>query len=152
MRLLRSSPFAVTVVARGDELPAFDAQAPLMSLPAIFQTTEATIPVTIPYLHAEPDRVARWRTCIGSHGYRIGIGWQGSPAGSVDRGRSIPLAAFEPLARLPGVRLISLQKHHGVEQLERLPAGMTVETLGNGFDAGEDAFLDTAAVMASLDW
>jgi len=151
VRLLRSSPFAVTVVARGDELPAFDAQAPLMSLPAIFQTTEATIPVTIPYLHAEPDRVARWRTCIGSHGYRIGIGWQGSPAGSVDRGRSIPLAAFEPLARLPGVRLISLQKHHGVEQLERLPAGMTVETLGNGFDAGEDAFLDTAAVMASLD-
>jgi ADP-heptose:LPS heptosyltransferase len=48
------------------------------------------------------------------------------------------------------VRLISLQKEFGVEQLEELPAGLTVETLGE-FDDGPDAFIDTAAVMESLD-
>jgi hypothetical protein len=49
------------------------------------------------------------------------------------------------------VRLISLQKNDGIEQLRALPDGMKVETLGEEFDAGADAFLDTAAVMANLD-
>jgi len=72
-------------------------------------------------------------------------------AGVVDVGRSIPLRAFRPLAELPGVRLISLQKRHGLEQLDRLPSAMTVETLGDDFDAGENAFVDTVAVMRHLD-
>ena len=50
--------------------------------------------------------------------------------------RSAPLAAFAPLAAIPGVRLISLQVGFGVEQLADLPAGMRVETLGDDFDAG----------------
>jgi ADP-heptose:LPS heptosyltransferase len=52
---------------------------------------------------------------------------------------------------LPGVRLISLQKNNGVEQLENLPAGMRVETLGDDFDSGLDAFIDTAAAMECVD-
>jgi len=56
-----------------------------------------------------------------------------------------------PLSRVPGVTLISLQKTDGLDQLADLPAGMTVETLGPDFDAGPDAFLDTAAVMMNLD-
>jgi ADP-heptose:LPS heptosyltransferase len=46
--------------------------------------------------------------------------------------------------------LISLQKTHGLEQLGNLPAGMKVETLG-AFDEGPDAFIDTAAIMQSID-
>jgi hypothetical protein len=65
--------------------------------------------------------------------------------------RSIPLAAFAPLAAIPGVRLISLQVGHGVEQLADLPAGMRVETLGDDFDSGPDGFVDTAAAMTALD-
>ena len=34
-----------------------------------------------------------------------------------DHLRSIPLAEFAPLAEVPGVRLISLQKGAGTEQL-----------------------------------
>jgi hypothetical protein len=55
------------------------------------------------------------------------------------------------LARLPGVRLISLQKGEGEAQLASLPEGMTIETLGDSFDAGPEAFLDTAAVMTLCD-
>ncbi len=56
-----------------------------------------------------------------------------------------------PIAALPGVHLISLQKGDGLDQLGSLPSGMRVETLGPDLDAGPDAFLDTAAIMMSLD-
>ena len=49
------------------------------------------------------------------------------------------------------MRLISLQKHHGLEQLATVPDGLRIETLGEDFDAGPDAFIDTAAVMQCLD-
>jgi hypothetical protein len=78
---------------------------------------------------------------------RIGIAWQGFSGRFEDRGRSIPLAAFEPLAGI-GARLISLQKGEGEEQIEG--AGIPVETLP-GLDDGPDAFIDTAAVMTGLD-
>ena len=127
-----------------------DLHSPLLSLPLACGTTLATIPSDVPYLHAEPARVARWREAIGDEGFRIGICWQGSTA-KVDRGRSVPLAAFLPLSRIPGVRLVSLHKGAGEAQLADLPEGMRVETLGEAFDPPGSAFLDTAAVMAVCD-
>jgi hypothetical protein len=63
----------------------------------------------------------------------------------------VPLSAFAPLAEIPGVRLISLQKGQPLEQIARVPFGAKIERPGDGFDAGADAFLDTAALMMSLD-
>jgi ADP-heptose:LPS heptosyltransferase len=40
---------------------------------------------------------------------------------------------------------------HGVDQLARLPAEVKIQTLGDDFDSGPNAFIDTAAVMANLD-
>lgn len=37
------------------------------------------------------------------------------------------------------------------DQLERVPVGAQVQLLGDDFDAGPDAFLDTAALMQRLD-
>ena len=91
--------------------------------------------------------VAAWRARIGEHRLRVGIAWQGFSGRFEDRGRSIPLSAFAPLAQ-PGVRLISLQKGEGDEQVAG--AGFEVETLP-GLDDGPDAFVDTAAVMTTLD-
>jgi Flp pilus assembly protein TadD len=144
----RAAGHTPTIVRVGDPLPPFDLACPLMSLPAILGTTEATIPAAMPYLSAEPDAVARWRTRLGEHGFRVGIAWQGNPSRREDRGRSISLAHFLPLASVPGVRLISLQKDDGADQLT---AGMTVETLGLDFDSGPEGFIDTAAVMVNLD-
>src|SRR6185503_15262409 len=103
------------------------------------------------YLKAEPELVAKWRKKIGRRGFRVGINWKGKTGGSNDPFRSFPVAALAPLAAVPGVRLISLQKGDGVAQLAELPAGMKVETLGDDFDAGTDAFVDSAAAMESLD-
>jgi hypothetical protein len=55
------------------------------------------------------------------------------------------------LAAVRGVRLISLQKIHGLDQLMDLPADMVVESLGPDFDEGPDGFIDAAAVMTNLD-
>ena len=122
-----------------------DVVCPLMSLPA---RMGGGVPAPVPYLSAEPGRIARWRDQIGPDGLKIGIAWQGNPGRTEDLGRSIPLRAFAALSSLPGVRLISLQKNDGTEQLGE---GFAVETLGADFDAGADGFLDTAAAMMSLD-
>jgi len=69
----------------------------------------------------------------------------------MDRDRSIRLAEFIPLAALPRVRLISLQKYHGLDQLCVVPPACKIETLGDSFENGPDAFVEAAAVMESLD-
>lgn len=155
--LMKGLPGTVELVDLGDLVDGsvtFDFQAPLISLPLAFATTIDSIPGTVPYLRADPARVERWRSRIGGHGFKIGICWQGNP-GRFDRGRSFPVSCFAGIARLPGIRLISLHKGEGLEQLsslpEGLPDGLRVETLGDDFDAGPDAFLDSAAVMMLCD-
>ncbi len=106
---------------------------PLLSLAA----RTPVVPVEPPYLFADPERVALWRARIGAGGVRVGINWQGFSGRFEDKGRSMPLAAFAPLAKLPGVRLISLQKGEGEDQIAG--AGFPVEVL-EGLDAGPDAF------------
>jgi tetratricopeptide (TPR) repeat protein len=129
-----------------------DFRCELLSLPFLFRTTPDTVPPVVNVVRRDPDRIARWRAHIGSRGPKIGICWQGNPERNIDRGRSVPLAQFAPLSQVAGARLISLQKKHGLDQLGNLPQGMTVETLGDEFDeGGGGAFLDTAAVLESLD-
>ena len=86
----------------------------------------------------------------GIEGLRVGIGWQGNPRYPFDRGRSIPLEQFAPLAQIPQVRLISLQKEAGIDQLARNAESFEIITLGGELDA-EGAFVDTAAVIRNLD-
>ncbi|WP_158929368.1 tetratricopeptide repeat protein [Acidisphaera sp. S103] len=144
IRLLSSNPALPPMIPDGAPPPTIDTVVSLLSLPARTHLPAAQPP----YLFAEPDRVAHWRGRIGAGGLRIGINWQGFPGRFEDKGRSFPLALFEPLAAVPNVRLISLQK--GEAEAQIVAAGFPVETL-DGLDSGPDAFLDTAAVMASLD-
>lgn len=129
----------------------FDFQSPLMSLPYVLNTTEATIPRDVPYIATDPQRVEKWRRRLGAEGFRVGIAWQGNPKYPRDRFRSIPLRNFAALAAVPGVRLISLQSFNGLDQLAALPDGMKVETLGEEIVDNPDGFRDVAAVMANLD-
>jgi hypothetical protein len=166
--LLRSLPAAISsiapgeplpptlrIVARGEPLPLVDYYCPLLSLPLAFDTQLDTIPAAVPYLAADPARIASWAPRLQQlPGLRVGIAWQGNL--QVERliwarGRSIPLAAFAPLADLPGVSLVSLQKGPGSEQLRDVSFRDRVLDLGDDLDCGPDAFLDTAAVMVSLD-
>src|SRR5262245_45065940 len=154
--LLRSCPGIDRLVAHKEALPDFDVQVPLLSLPGVFQTTLVTVPADVPYLFADPARVERWRRELGGEGFKVGIAWQGSLSFPGDRLRSIPLAHFAPLAGVEGVRLFSLQKGPGREQIRSTArvfasAGrLALTDLGERLDE-QGAFLDTAAVMKTLD-
>jgi len=127
------------LLSQGSQLPAFDVQTPLVSLPGIFHTSLAAFPAPVPYLHADAELVKHWKSRkseVGSRksehlhltsdiGHRtsdflVGITWQGNPAFLHDRQRSIPLVHFAPLAQVEGVQLISLQKGAGTDQLKQL--------------------------------
>ena len=151
VRLLRPLGAQIKIASSLEGKEVFDYQCALMSFPHWFRTDLSSIPNKVPYLTAEEELSRRWKERIGEDGFKIGIAWQGNPEAKVDQGRSIPLEEFIPLTRLPGVRLVSLQKHHGLDQLTRLPADAKIETLGDDLDSGSDAFIDTAAVMHNLD-
>lgn len=150
-RLLRPVTQGLQVVHKPPALRPTDLQSALLSLPPRFGIDLATIPAAIPYLQPEPELVSHWRGRLGEDGLKIGIAWQAGPGAETAGERSVPLAQFAPLARLPGIRLVSLQKHVGLDHLATLPDDVKVELLGDGFDDGPDAFIDTAAVMANLD-
>ena len=146
-RILGNMP-GVDIV--GHDSDEYDYICSLYMLPHVIGIDLEHVPNTVPYLHREPDLIAHWADRLPKGGFRIGIAWQGNPS-LLDRGRSIPLACYAPIARLPGVKLISLQMNLGLDQLETLPEGMSVTTLGPEFNAGPDNFVDTAAVMQNLD-
>lgn len=150
--LLASCPGIERIVAQGDVLPAFDVHAPLASLPRIFGTMLENVPTNIPYLAADALLVERWRQELApQRGFKIGIAWQGSANYRWDAKRSIRLEQFEPLARLPGVQLYSLQKGFGSEQIGQVASRFAIVDLGGRLDQTTGPFLDTAAVMKNLD-
>ena len=129
---------------------AFDFHLPLMSLAHLMGTTVATIPDiggTVPYLQADPARVAEWRSRINGDGFKIGLVWGGSTNNSVNRLRSMTLAQCAALAAIPGVTLYSLQKEVDAEELRQFSAQHGLIDLApqlNSFD-------DTAAAIENLD-
>jgi tetratricopeptide (TPR) repeat protein len=140
------------LVPRGSPAPAVDVQAPLMSLPWLLGVTLETLPAEVPYLFADPALVERWRRELeGPPSFKIGIAWQGNPLYSGDSMRSIPLKHFAALARLPGIRLFSLQKGIGSEQRQAMLGQFYVVDLGCRLDETTGAFMDTAAVLQNLD-
>jgi tetratricopeptide (TPR) repeat protein len=154
MRILAGLPRTVRLISSVEHAERFDFHCGLMSLPCRLGAAGRGIPPLVPSLATDADRAAGWRRRIGEGGFKLGIAWQGAVRegfGPVLLGRSIPLTHFRSLSGVGGVRLISLQKGRGVEQLGTLPAGMVVESLGNDFDAGPDGFADTVALMDHLD-
>jgi Flp pilus assembly protein TadD len=123
-----------------------DCYVPLMSIPRLLGTTLETIPANVPYLRVPADRAARWANAFADlPGLKVGIAWQGNPEHARDRQRSVPLRVFAPLAAIPGVQLISLQKGAGSDQLAA--ASFPITEMGARFNDLADA----AAVVAQLD-
>lgn len=164
VRLLSSCPHVDQVVPIGAPEPQFDLQIPLLSLPAIFRTTPETIPADVPYLFPDKQLQAHWRgrleelaptprDAASGHGaaeLRIAIAWQGNKQYRGDRQRSIPLKHFAALADVPGVRLLSLQKGVGAEQVADLSGRFSVIEYP-AIDEDSGAFMDTAAIMTNVD-
>jgi tetratricopeptide (TPR) repeat protein len=124
----------------------FDVYVPLLSLPRLFHTELSSIPRRVPYLGADPQRVATWAPRITGDGLRVGLVWAGT---ATDPRRATPLAWFAPWSSIPGLQLFGLQKGPAADLLEceGPPPGMTIVNLGPHM---ED-FADTAAAIDHLD-
>ena len=138
----------VTLVDDGDPSASYDVRLGLLSSMRWHGSRLESIPRAVAYLRADPQRLLRWQRQLGTSGYRIAVCWQGDNAAL---GRSFDITDLRPLARLPGVRLISLQKGVTRDQLDAVPGRLAIEHPGEDFDAGPDAFLDAAAVIAACD-
>ena len=150
------------VVTDTVETADFAAQTPLMGLPHRLRLTPGSILAPARSLTADAVRVSAWteRLRLDGGDEVVAVAWRGNPASPADRGRSLASAMeLAPLAA-PGRRLMAVQKLSR-DDLEpaKLPSGwrvagtgdLVVEHPGPEFDAGRDAFLDTAAVLASAD-
>ena len=150
--LLASVPGIDRLVHPGSALPDCHVHASVMSLPRILGTSYDNVPAPLSYLRADPRLVEQWRNDLRLAGtFNVGIAWQGNPKFTDDRFRSIPLGCFAPLAKVDGIRLFSLQKGYGVEQLAAARQQFPITELGSRLDTTAGAFMDTAAVMMNLD-
>lgn len=133
----------------GQPAPEFAYECPLMSLPAVFETTPETVPWTGAYLSAEPELVAeKWsRFPAEGRGPRVGIAWAGNPRYKADGQRSMQLETLLPLLERPGFEWISLQKNGAEEQIAALPAHVRVVDGASQ----EKNLAETAALIATLD-
>lgn len=146
--LLSASLPGATVVGASQPPPPFDCHHPLMSLPWRLGTTLRTLPATVPYLVADPGKVAAWREQLaGARGLKVGLVWAGNPTTRHDRQRSLPAAAL--LAHVPaaGVSLFSLQKETRPGDAAALAAHGGVTDLAPALHD----FSDTAAAVSALD-
>jgi tetratricopeptide (TPR) repeat protein len=160
VRLFASLPGVDAILPDDAPLtPTVDCRLPLFSLPHLFAPTvgslkDATSAKPVPYLKIPPDLTKAWSERVsaataGDRALRIGIVWSGNVGSEAELGRSIPLQAFAPLD-LPGLRLISLQKGDGLNELAGArAAGMSVTELGPDYDACD--FADTGAIVENLD-
>ncbi len=149
--LLANIPGVSQYCHRWTDVPGHAAHCRLSSLPYLFRTQLDTIPSQVPYLKADPVRIAYWRDRLGATlpagVKRVGLAWTGRPTHPNDRRRSLPLAQLVPLADAGPAAFVSLQKPmpaRDLESIRRFP-GMT--DLSNELtDFGE-----TAALMENLD-
>ena len=145
-RLLAGTDGASYVVSRGETLPEFTWQCPLVSLPLAFGTELNTIPAKVPYVCPDPPQVAAWQKRLQGNTRRIGLAWDGNPSMHRDRLRSIPLEQLVPLMNVPCTTFYSLQLGPGREQVIQIPDARIVDLAADLKD-----FADTAAIVANLD-
>ena len=107
-----------------------------------------TVPAPIPYVTADPERMAKWRPAIDKlPGKRVALTWAGHAHHVNDMNRSIPLETLEPLLAQPGISFVGIQHELRETDGEILARHPQVTNLGTQFTD----MADTAAVLSLVD-
>jgi Flp pilus assembly protein TadD len=149
VRLMQSLHGVAAVVPRGATLPAFDLQAPLLSMPRIRGTTRESIPSPGRYLAPPEGAGAKLLPIIQGRkvALKVGIAWAGKPSHRNDHNRTAGLAPFIALLGVPNVAFFNLQVGDRARDLVSLGCHGLITDLAPLI---ED-FTDTAAAMDALD-
>ena len=147
MALFESLEGAAEIVARDAPLPAFDVQAPLLSLPRIFKTELDSIPESGAYLAAEAVRSKKFADALDPGRLNVGIAWAGKPSHRTASNRSAGIEPFIYLLGTPGDTFHSLQ----VGPLAGDIAATGCAGLIRDHAPDLQDFADTAALVSALD-
>ena len=137
------------LVIKGEELPFFDYQCPLLSLPLAFKTNLDTILSPSGYINLDnyPNKIMEWKARLGSKlKPRVGLVWSGNPRHKNDHNRSILLRDILPFLSNQ-FEYVSLQKE--VREVDKSTLDSNPHILN--FSSHLDDFLDTAALIDNLD-
>ena len=149
--LLEQLDSRVRLVTEWREVGDFAAWCPLTGLPRLAGTVLETVPDAVPYLRPRPERAAQWAArldaLVPSGLRRVGLVWAGRPAHKSNWKRSMSLADLAPVAALPGIALVVLQK--GPEQ--RQAGGYYGRAPLIHLSADIADFDDTLAILPALD-
>jgi len=153
--LLSRCPYIDQLIICGTHSTEYDADATLMSLPAIFNDDDTTVPQNMPYLFADPQLIKYWKKELAADtNFKIGICWQADVHNDTSKlpiaRRGLPLETFTSLSSIKGISLYSLQKYDGTEQLTTLPSNFPLQVF-NDLDENTGPFMDTAAIIKNLD-
>ena len=136
------------IIGKGEELPPFDYQCPLLSLPLAFNTRIFDIPAKVPYVFADPSKVVEW-----SQGFektikkRVGLVWSSMSNFKGDSIRSLKLADFIKALPLEGFEYICLQKELKESDKKFFKDYENIKFFGDDIRD----FSDTAALIDNLD-
>jgi Flp pilus assembly protein TadD len=147
--LLQHVPGVARTLSRGEPLPPFDVQCPLLSLPRALGLAAGSIPGDTPYLRVDENLQRRWQQRLRpfEKSFKIGIAWAGAAIHARDCDRSTHAGAFAPLAAVPGVQLFSLQAGDSAQSRSAQNAGFKLID----FTSDLHDFADTAALLMNLD-
>ncbi|WP_206956866.1 tetratricopeptide repeat protein [Trinickia acidisoli] len=161
-RLLTNLEGVAELATAGEALPAFDYHCPLLSLPLALRTVVTTVPADTPYLFAQAQASAHWRTrieqAVPRSALKVGLVWAGGHRPHVpelrknDARRSMSVDRFAPIIEVPGVQFFSLQK--GAKAEQQLGAMREHNEASRRVIDWTEAltdFADTAALVDNLD-
>lgn len=145
------------IIVRGEPLPDFDFHCSLISLPFALDLDFESIP-SQPYLSVPPSAREKARRALhaatgelSAHerpALHVGLSWRGNASHRWDQVRSLRPAQLAPLAAIPGVQFVLLQKDARPEELASLPPELPLAQLS---PENLHGFLNTAAVIQELD-
>ena len=131
------------------DFSGWDFWTPMFSIPHFLGTRLDTIPASLPYLFADPERCDRWKKDLRADCLKIGLAWKGSPLCRHDAERSLPdLSVLSPLWGLSGIQFVSLQQGSKFSTPPQV-SDIRQECLDWGHHIHD--FADTAAMVACLD-
>ena len=125
---------------------------PLLSLAWHLGVTPEQPLVTAPYLQSTPRSRRLWRERIQGSTNRpvVALHWQGNREQGHLLGRSLRLEQLAPLAALPEIELLSLQKGYGSDQLQTCSFRQRFHSCQPQVEACW-SFVDTAAMVQACD-
>jgi tetratricopeptide (TPR) repeat protein len=128
----------------------YDFWTPSMSVPHRVADLVPGVLADTPYMSVSAERIGTWPARVeklAGGRRKIGMVWAGSPTFGNDQFRSMPFAAWSPLADVANIAWFSLQKGAARDQLSYSDCALKPHDLTDDIHN----FADTAALIEQLD-